>query len=119
MAARSTRTAPLFQSGDHVYLSTKRLHIRSQKCKYLRDQRLGLFKIICKVEINSYKLLTPKGCRLHIVFHCVLLSHASSLTSLRPHQAEIEGDREEYGVNLLLMLRLLTCQQKNALTCSY
>jgi len=30
-------------------------------------------------------------------FHCDLLSHATSFTSLRPHQAEIEGDNEEYG----------------------
>ena len=65
MAARSTRTAPLFQPDDYVYLSTKGLNIRSQKCKHLRDQRLGPFKVICKVGINSYKLLLPKGCRLH------------------------------------------------------
>jgi hypothetical protein len=41
MAARSTRSAPLFQPREYVYLSTKGLHIRSQKCKHLRDQRLG------------------------------------------------------------------------------
>ena len=29
MAERSTRTAPIFQPGDLVYLSTKGLHIRS------------------------------------------------------------------------------------------
>jgi hypothetical protein len=44
MAAISTRTAPLFQPDDYVYLSTKGLNIRSQKCKHLRDQRLGPFK---------------------------------------------------------------------------
>jgi hypothetical protein len=57
MAARSTRTAPLFQPNDYVYLSTKGLNIRSQKCKHLRDQRLGPFKVICKVGINFYKSL--------------------------------------------------------------
>jgi hypothetical protein len=31
MAARSTRTVPLFQPGDIVYLSTRGLRIRSQK----------------------------------------------------------------------------------------
>ena len=46
MAARSTRTAPLFQMNDYVYLSTKGLNIRSHKCKNLRDQRLGPFKVI-------------------------------------------------------------------------
>ncbi len=80
MATRSTRTAPLFQPDDYVYLSKKGLNIRSQKCKHLLDQRLGPFKVICKVGINSYKLLLPKGCRLHHVFYCDLLSHASSST---------------------------------------
>jgi hypothetical protein len=38
MAARTTRTAPLFHPDDFVYLSTEGLNIRSQKCKHLRDQ---------------------------------------------------------------------------------
>ena len=83
MAASSTRTAPIFQPGDLVYLSTKGLHIRSQKCKHLREQKLGPYKVISKVDINSYKLLLPKGCPLHPVFHCDLLSHATSSTSPR------------------------------------
>ena len=99
MAIRSTRTAPLFHPDDYVYLSTKGLNIRSRKCKHLRDQRMGTFKVICKVGINSYKLLLPKGCRLHHVFHCAFLSHASSSTSLRPHQAEMDGDHEEYAID--------------------
>ena len=37
--ARSTRTAPSLQPGDLVYLSTKGLHIRSHKCKHLRDKK--------------------------------------------------------------------------------
>jgi hypothetical protein len=78
MAARSTRTAPLVQPDDYFYLSTKGLNIRSQKFKHLRGQRLGPFKVICKVGIISYKLLSSKGCRLHHVFHCALLSHVSS-----------------------------------------
>jgi hypothetical protein len=35
------------------------------------------------------------------VFHFDWLSHASSSTSLRPHQAEIEGGHEEYAVNYI------------------
>jgi hypothetical protein len=63
MAAISTRSVPLFQPGDDIYLSVKGLHIRSLKCKHLRDQRLDPFKVICKVGIiNSYKFLLPKGC---------------------------------------------------------
>jgi hypothetical protein len=107
MAARSTRSATLFQSGDSVFLSTKGLHIRSQKCKHLRDQRLVPYKIICKVGINSYKLLLPKGWLLHPVFHCDLLSLATSYsTSLQPHHAEIEGDPEEYGVNYIFDVKI-------------
>ena len=55
MAARSTRTAPLFQPDDYVYLSTKGLNIRSQKCKRLRDQRLGPFKKEERKEEIPYK----------------------------------------------------------------
>ncbi len=108
MAAKSTRTAPLFQSGDHVYLSTKGLHIRSHKRKHLRDQRLGPFTIICKVGINAYQLLLPKGYRLHLVFYCDLLFHASSLTSLRPHQAKIEGGNEEYAFDYISDVKIDT-----------
>jgi hypothetical protein len=53
MAARSPRTAPIFQPGDIVYRSTKGLHIHSQKCKHLRDQKSGPYRIIYKVGINS------------------------------------------------------------------
>ena len=35
------------------------------------------------------------------MFHCDLLSHASSSRSLRPHQAKIEGDHEEYAVDYI------------------
>ncbi len=41
--------------------------------------------------------MLPKGCRLHPVFHCDLLSLATTSTSLRPHHAELEGDHEEYA----------------------
>jgi len=78
MAANSTRFAPLFQSGDLVYLSTKRLHFRSHKCKHLRDQRLGPFKVIFKV--NWYSLLEMifylrdvDYIRCFIVTYCLML----------------------------------------------
>jgi len=101
MSSRSTRTAPLFQPDDYVYLSIKGLNIRSQKCKHLRDQRLGQFKVICKVGFNCYKILLSKECRLHLVFYFDMLSHASSSTSLRPRQPEIEGDHGEYAVDYI------------------
>jgi hypothetical protein len=49
MVARSSRPAPTFAVGDFVFLSSKGLHIHSQKCKRLRDQRLGPFQNIEKV----------------------------------------------------------------------
>ena len=89
MEARSIRTVPNFQPGDLDYLSTKGSHIRSKKYKHLRDKKIGPYKVISKVGINSYQLSLTKGCRLHPVFHCDLLSRAISSTSLRPYQAEI------------------------------
>ena len=35
------------------------------------------------------------------MFHCDLLFRATSSTSLRPHQTEIEGDHEEYAVGFI------------------
>ena len=35
------------------------------------------------------------------MFHYDLLSRATSSTSLRTHQAEIEGDHEEYAVDFI------------------
>jgi hypothetical protein len=96
MAARSTRTAPMFLPGDLLYLWTKGLHIHSQKSKHLRDQKLGPNRVISKAGIKSYKCLLPKGCRLHPMFRCYLFSHATSSPSLRPHRAEIEVDHAEH-----------------------
>ena len=72
------------------------LHIRSQKCKHLRDQKPGPLKLMAKVYITSYTLLLSDGGRLHPVFHCAFLSHYTTCTSLRPRQTEIEGDMEDY-----------------------
>jgi hypothetical protein len=119
MATRSTRTTPIFQPGDLVYLSAKGLHIRSHKCKHFRDRKLGPYKDISKMDINSYKVLIPKGCRLHPVFHCDLLSYATSSTSRRPHQVEIQGDHEEYAVDLSRMSKLIIGQGGEALTCNF
>ena len=92
MAARSTRTAPIFQPEDLVYLLTKGLHIRSQKCTHHRDQKFGPYKNVSKVCINSYNMLLPTGCRLHPVFHWDLLSHATlsiSLLSLQDKRLKV------------------------------
>ena len=101
MAARSSRPAPVFCPGDLVYLSSKGLHIHSQKCKHLRDQRLGPFPVIESIGMKSYKLQLPKACRLHPVFHCDLLSKANNPTPLRNQPAEIEGDQNEYAIDYI------------------
>jgi len=62
---------------------------------------VGPFKVISKLGINFYKLLLPKGCRLHRVIHCGLLSHGLSATSLRPHQTTIEGDHDVFEVDFI------------------
>ena len=115
MAARTTRSPPNFNVGDLVYLSTRGLHIRSQKCKHLRDQKLGPYKVLAKVGMTSYKLMLPDGCRLHPVFHCDLLSQSTTTTSLRPHQAEIEGDMEEYAINYIDDVKLDTWPRRRGL----
>jgi hypothetical protein len=56
---------------------------------------------MAKVGMTTYELLLPDGCRLLTVFHYDLLSHTTITTSLRPHQAEIEGDMEEYAINYI------------------
>jgi hypothetical protein len=101
MAARSSRPAPTFVVGDFVFLSSKGLHIHSQKCKHLRDQRLGPFEVLEKVGLKSYILKLPPGCRLHPVFHCDLLSKASNSTPLRHQPAEIERDHNEYAIDYI------------------
>ena len=69
MAARSTRSPPIFHVGDPVYLPTRGLHIRSQKCKHLREQKLGPFKFMA-ISMTPDELLLLDGRRLHPVFRC-------------------------------------------------
>jgi hypothetical protein len=101
MASRSSRPAPTFVVGDFVFLSSKALHIHSQKCKHLRDQRLGPYQVIEKIDLKSYRFKLPQGCRLHPVFHCDLLSKASNSTPLRHRPAEIESDHNEYAIDFI------------------
>ena len=68
MAARFSRLAPTVVVSYFVFFSSKRLHIHSQMCKHLRDQRLGPFQVIEKIGLKSYRLKVPPRCRLHPVF---------------------------------------------------
>ena len=40
------------------------------------------------------------------MFYCDLLSQATSSTSLRPRQVEIEGDHDEYVVDFVLDVKI-------------
>ena len=87
--------------GDFKFLSSKSLRIHSKKFKHLRDRRLGPFEIIEKVGLKFYKLKLPPSCRLHIVFHCVLLSKAFGSRLLRHQPAESEKDHNEYAIDYI------------------
>jgi len=41
-----------------------------------------------------------------LAFHCDVLSHATSSISHRPHQAEIEGDHEEYADDFISNVKI-------------
>jgi hypothetical protein len=101
MVTCSSRPTPTSVVGEFVFLSSKGLHIHSQKCKHLRDQRLGPYQVIEKVGLKSYRLKLPQGCRLHPVFHCDLLSKASTFTPLRHRPTEVESDHNEYAIDFI------------------
>ena len=101
MAARSSRPSSIFAMGDFFFLSSKGLHVHSQRCKHLRDRRRGPFQVLKKVGLKSYRLIIPHGCRLHPLFHCDLLSKAYSSTPLRHQFVEIESDHNEYAIDYI------------------
>ena len=49
------------------------------------------------------------------MFHCDLLSQSTTATSLRPHQAEIEGDMEEYAINYIDDVKIDNWQRRRGL----
>jgi hypothetical protein len=98
MAARSSKPTPTFIVDDFVFLSSKGSHFHSQKCKNLRDERLGPFQVLEKVGVKSNRLKLPPRCRLHLVFHCDVLSKSNNSTPLR-HQHE--SDHNEYAIDFI------------------
>ncbi len=69
---------------------------------------MGPFKVIAKVGVTSYILLLS-ACylRLHQVFYRDLLSHSTTSTLQRPHQAKIESDMEEYAIKYIDDVKLM------------
>jgi hypothetical protein len=98
IAAWSTRLLLLFNRetlfifGLKVYTSVNK-NANTLEIKNKVHTRWYLRSVL---TLLSWYLVLPKGCRLHHVFCCYFLSHASSSTSLRPQQAEIGGDHEKY-----------------------
>ena len=86
---------------DFILLSSKELHIHSQKCKHSRGQRLGPYQVIEKVGLKSYILNLPQGCRLHPSFHCYLLSKSSNSSPLRHRPVGIESGHNEYAIDFI------------------
>jgi len=115
MAARSSRTSPIFVVGDVVFLSSKGLHIHSQKCKHLRGQRLGPFHVLEKVALKSYRLKLPTGCNLHPVFHCALRSTTSNYIPLRNQPSDIESNHNEYEIDYISDAKVDNWQNRRGL----
>jgi hypothetical protein len=67
----------------------------------LRNQRHGSFEVLKKAGLKSYRLKIPPECRLHPVFHCDLISKASSSTHLRHQPTEIEFDHNEFAIDYI------------------
>ena len=95
MASRSFLSTTIFIVGHFVFLSSKDLHIQSQKYKHLTDHRLGPFEDIEKVGMKSYKHKLPPRCRIHPVFYCDLLYKSSNPTPSRHQPVEIESDQPQ------------------------
>ena len=94
LAAKGNRPAIEFQVGDHVYVATNGLNIKSQACKKLRDRKIGPFRVLERIGGRAYKLELPNRYRLHNVFHVDVLSKAISEEPLRPGLIDVSDDRE-------------------------
>jgi hypothetical protein len=79
-----------FGVGDMVWLSTKNLHKRGERCRKLLPKYVGPFTIAARVGKVAYRLdLPPEMRRLHPVFHVGLLA---------PHVPRPQGAVEDITV---------------------
>ena len=72
----------------------------------MRDQKLGPFKVIDRVDMSLYQVFLPDGCRSHPVSHCDLLLHSTTYSSLRSQQTEIKDHMKEYEINCIYDVRI-------------
>ena len=105
MLRHVTRNFTPFNEGEKVWLEATNLRIpgRSQK---ISPKREGPFRITSKLSNLVYKLLLPKGWKIHPIFHASLLTpfietkeHGPSFP--RPPLDVIEGD-EFYEVEAII-----------------
>ena len=77
-----SKTAPLLEKGDKVYLLTKNLKTKrgSKKLDYVK---VGPFLIAKKRSNLNYRLELPKDARIHLVFYISLLEPVDADATLQ------------------------------------
>ncbi|KAI2659363.1 Transposon Tf2-8 polyprotein [Labeo rohita] len=101
------RTAPRYQPGDSVWLSTRDLRLRLP-CRKLSPRYIGPFKILRQLNDVTFQLQLPPRYRIHPTFHVSLLKpHFPSATETPGAEAgapppEILDQPSVYTVNQIL-----------------
>ncbi|KAI2648567.1 Transposon Tf2-8 polyprotein [Labeo rohita] len=101
------RTAPRYQPGDSVWLSTRDLRLRLP-CRKLSTRYIGPFKILRQINDVTFQLQLPPRYRIHPTFHVSLLKpYFPSVTETPGAEAgapppEILDQPSIYTVNQIL-----------------
>jgi len=96
-----SKTAPLLEKGDKVYLLTKNLKTKrgSKKLDYVK---VGPFLIAEKRSNLNYRLELPKDARIHPVFHISLLEPADADATLQTTFHFEPQENDEFEVERIL-----------------